>query len=365
MANRTRSITQSNLLYVGPSPATGAHFSTPPSGGTNLLSQLHRVQSANFGANVTRTDINQFGQLDALDRIILEAPTVNLDFSYIVANALNADSLGFVTNGVQSMISGILAKEEDEKNYFLVTTREGTDAIGNAEAGSTMTTIGIGNGFISNFSAQGAVGGFPTENVTVEGLNIVSYLSNAGSSPAVIPINGTRVSNSPFTVPVSASTTGVVGMSSALRPGDITISINDPLFGPSIEDLKIQSYNISVPLSRESLNKLGSTFAFSKEIQFPITATASITAIVGNLVTGGLDTVICNDGSNNIDITLRKPVCGGVGTPAVIYSLRGAKLASQSYTTQIGQNQEVTLNYEVSIGAGSSSNGIFLSGVLV
>ena len=52
-------------------------------------SQLRRVQSANYSFNVSRTDVNQFGQLSRIDSLILEAPTVSADISYYLADGYN------------------------------------------------------------------------------------------------------------------------------------------------------------------------------------------------------------------------------------------------------------------------------------
>jgi hypothetical protein len=74
---RTRVIYQSEALYVadGTLVPTAHH----PSGN---ITQIHRVQSANYGLTINRQDVNQFGNLARIDQISIEAPTVNLDFSY-------------------------------------------------------------------------------------------------------------------------------------------------------------------------------------------------------------------------------------------------------------------------------------------
>ena len=67
---RNRIIYQSEALFVS---ATGITAS-------GSVNQIHRVQSANYSFDLSRQDINQFGQLAALDRIILEQPiTLSLD----------------------------------------------------------------------------------------------------------------------------------------------------------------------------------------------------------------------------------------------------------------------------------------------
>lgn len=371
---KNRIISQSEAVYVSTGASATGYMLWP--GGTghtnggagtvNGLKQLHRIQSANYSANVTRTDINQFGQLSALDRIILQSPTVSLSLDYLVANAYNAGVLGFTVDGTAGMASGILTKSQDEKNYFISTVREGEDAINNNDASSTKFTIGIGNGFITNFTAAGSVGNFATESVTIEGLNLATYIGATGlASPAIVPSGGFRVSAlgpNNFSIPQAIS--GVDGGVSAIRPGDISVTLTDPVLGPSVSDMKIQSYSLSVPLSRTPLEKLGSPFSFSKELQFPIQATLSIEAELGDMVTGDISSLYCNDTEQGINITLRKPQCGGGGPIAVQYIITGAKLESQSYTSQIGQNKRVSLQYVTTIGGpNDNQHNVKISGL--
>ena len=130
---RNRVIYQSEALYVSQSPAVSGFFNdktllVPGSYDAddlrrphnNMIEQLHRIQTCNYSFNIARTDINQFGELAAIDRVVMDTPTVALDFSYILATMENEDRLGFVTNGSISCLSGILNKVEDEKNYYLI-----------------------------------------------------------------------------------------------------------------------------------------------------------------------------------------------------------------------------------------------------
>jgi len=364
---RNRIISQTEAIYCSTGPnATGYMLLSGGQSGTNTIQQLHRIQSANYSANVTRTDVNQYGQLAALDRIILQAPTVTANIDYIVANTYNANTLGFTTDGTAGMLSGILNKTEDEKNYFVETVKEGSDAIGDIDPDSTKFTIGIGNGFISNFQARGSVGNFATESVTIEALNLATYQGTTGlASPAIVPSGGQRVSQpNLFTLPVATS--GQAGAVPAIRPGDITLNFSDPVLGPKVSDLKIQSYDLSVPISRQPLNKLGSPFPFSREIQFPVNVTLTIESELGDLITGDISALFCNDTQQNITINLAKPQCGGGGPIAVQYNVLGAKLENQSYTSQIGQNKRVSLQFITTIGGPNDTvHNVFVSGNLV
>ena len=169
---RNRVFYQSESVFAGPAGATGVHVdllqgSLNLAESNNDIKRLQRIQSANYSFTVDRTDVNQFGELAAIDRIILTSPTVSMDFSYILANVANENILGFKTDGSTSAIANIIDKTKDERNYFIKTSAAGVDNIGSEVAlgkGDTATdgVIGIGNGFITSYTAEGAVGDFPT-----------------------------------------------------------------------------------------------------------------------------------------------------------------------------------------------------------
>lgn len=365
MSTYNRIISQVEAVFVSTGPnATGYMLSIGGTGGVNLVQQIERVQSANYSANINRTDVNQYGQLAAIDRIILNPPTVTANIDYIVASAYNANTLGFTTDGSAGCISGILAQTEDEKNYFVEEVKEGSDVVGNTDPDSTKFTHAVGNGFISNFQARGSVGNFATEAITVEGLNLATFIGTTGlPSPAIIPSGGQRVSlPNYFSLPAGVSGASTVP---AIRPGDITLTLADPVFGPSVADLKIQSYDLSIPLARQAINKLGSPFPFTRQINFPVNVTLTIEAELGASVTGDLSSLFCNDTNQNIHIYLAKPQCGGGGPIATSYHVLGAKLESQSYTSQIGQNKRVNLQYVTTIGGPTDQiHNILISGSL-
>lgn len=360
---RNRIIYQSEAIYVGPSPATGDHFSSGNSG-TNLVQQLHRIQSTNHSWSLTRQDVNQEGQLAAIDRIILETPSVTFDFDYLLTSAINEDRLGLFPSGSVSAISGILNKTEDEKNYLIKLAPEGSDAINYTPNNSDVW--GIGNGFLSSYSSTAQVGGLPTVSVSVEALNVRYYKgqSTGLSLPAVNPEDGSNIADKVFSLPLGVS--GAAGQVSALRPGDITVDLNNAGLGIDVNDVKIQSYTLSFDLTREPLQKLGSRFAFSREIQFPVTVSASFEANVGDLNSGNLSDFICNDPTYDLTITLNEPTCtGGTSDTAIKYELKGAKLDSQDFGggSVGGENRSVTMNFSAQLGSAEDlTRGLFVSG---
>ena len=378
---RNRVIYQSEALYVGPTPIAADHDRD------NVL-QLQRVQSANYSFNLERQDVNQFGELASIDRVILSAPTVSLDFSYLVANLHNESGLGFTTLDLSnsdyiSCISGILNKTSDEKNYFIKTVKEGADALSidshpdsdtfdeGAADELVQSTIGIGNGFITSYTAEGSVGNFPTATVNVEALNMVI---NSGASgfkvPSVNPSDGAAITAYDVNLPTQVSTPAT-DTTSVLRPGQVTVSIVDngqafagtafDEMGVLVSDAKIQSYNISFDLGRTPLEKLGSKFAFAREIDFPVTITASIEANVGELTTGNLADMISTDQNYDLFVRLKDPTNTTIN---VDYHIKKAKLDSEEFSSAIGDNKSVTLNFSAQVGGPSQNDiGFFMSGV--
>jgi len=398
---RNRIIYQSEALFAGPSPATGYHMlsgtvqvpsvdianATLPV--TSRVKELQRIQTANYSFNITRQDVNQFGELAAIDRVILESPTVSLDTSYILGSLENESILGFsVTPSGDtinfSALSGILNKEEDERNYFIQTAPEGNDVLGQSPVTDPSTTvntnvIGIGNGFVSSYTTEGAVGDFPTASVSVEGLNMAFDNGVSGNSiPAITPTDGQKITAIKYALPKFASSNNTSGVS-ALRPGDITLSFYPngstteitEFTGVSISDAKIQSYSLSFDLARDPLQKLGSRFAFAREITFPVTVTCSIDANLGDLTTGSLADIIDQDDAYDIDIKLNAPGTAGASSAVAKadnvmsrYILKKCKLDSQEYTSDIGSNKAVSLSFSAQIGGPAQQDvGLFISGL--
>tara|TARA_B100002019_G_scaffold293469_1_gene321289 strand:- start:3138 stop:4721 length:1584 start_codon:yes stop_codon:yes gene_type:complete len=357
--------------------------STSGSWGT-AIEQLKRIQSANYSFTVNRTDVNQFGQLGRIDAIVNESPVVNLDFSYYITDGENERLLGFVTHGQKEHLSGIMVKEQNEfgHNMFILTVPEGRDAV----KGDTMvaedrkSVISIGNAFITDYSIEASVGGMPTVSVTMEGLNIKSDVGGTDfrEIPAINPQDGTQICDTCFVLPPSESGFGVP----CLKAGDIHLDLNGrALISKQISgdtrdysegsddrgSAHIQSFTLSAPLARESLNRMGNTYAFAKEIEYPVTATLTVNALVSDIKAGNLaDEIYCG---NMVDLKIRmqNPMCIRC-TPnnqpdGITIDFKGAYLESEGFTSAIGENKSVDLTFVTQItGPEEDDKGIFFSG---
>ena len=368
-----------------------------------IIKQLKRIQSANYGFTVNRTDVNQFGHLSRLDSVVVESPTVNLDFSYYLLDGYNERQLEFVTDGMINTLSGALNPELNQagSNFFIVTTPESRDVVnGDVNLSSEnkeddKTVIALGNGYVTDYSVEVAVGALPTATVTVEGMNIRSDIGTTGLNlPAVDMVNGSIISDAwkdgeqgvvnpdgctgLFSVPAAQSGYAGCGDVAALRPGDVVLDIDNAalltkqvegdVMKPLVGSAHIQSASISLPLARTTLQRLGSTFEFSKALDLPITATLSISAILSDLKQSNMVDLLCQCADLNLSVTIHNPDCVDCRTKdsdiAMKFSLKGCQLDSENITSTIGENKTVELSFSCQVGgADDPGKGLFIYGI--
>jgi hypothetical protein len=376
---RNRVIYQSEALYVSKninSTATGEH------------AQLRRVQSANYNFSIERQDVNQFGQLARIDALVLKSPTVSLDFTYYPTDGYNEKALGFyVQNTAQgdsteaNFASGQMAGSSGQ-NFYIVTAEEGSDlnTLTGEYALSGKAVIGIGNGYLSNYTFNASVGNLPTSSVTIEGLNIKSsdIIGKTGSgggvatgnfvlSPTIDPVAGSELSiTGRLSSPVAADGASYVA---ALRPGDISLSFGDytgvnatgaPIATLAGDGINIQSASITLPLSRTPIERLGSRFAFARVVDFPIVATLNVSAVLNEVETKSVAQMLEDNSKREITLTIGKP---GSTAKAMIFKFKGSQLQSESFSSSIGANKTVDLVFQTQVGGPTdTNNGIYLSG---
>jgi len=419
---RNRVIYQSQALFIAPSstglqvsgttgPNIGAAATTPTTtgelaSGISLLKKMDRIQSCNFNFSINRQDINEFGKLARIDSIVMETPTVGLDFSYYVTDGYNERLMGFnitgvtdtnIINGAQA-ISGLLSDLQGN-NYYILTVDEGEDVVGGTLTPNS-TIVGIGNGFISEYSFEASVGAIPTANVTIEAFNIKSDASEvpvtltAASGPIgtaganIVTITGNSPAVDLFAQPATKLTsvgkaykldysrdfTGSIGTAagvnftgfttgvsavSALRPGDIILSLPSSQGLTNLTDAHIQSFSFTLPLSRTVLQRLGNTFGFARVIDVPINMDLTLSAIVSELRDENLFDILASPTKQDFTITLRDSSSNN----KISYNIKAAILQGETYSENLGDNQTVDLTYTVQIGgANDTTAGLFMSG---
>lgn len=346
-------------VFVGPSPATGYFFDSGASG-NNWIQPLQRIQTFDHNFTINRKNVNQLGQLGAIDRIIVEPPTVAATATYYIADVSNERKIGLNVSGQISCVTDLINGAQADKNIFLAITPSGNDNVG--FTGETQV-VQLGNAFLNSYRVTARVGDVPTVDIGWEALNWAPLTGSINQpSQAIVPTNGTLVNGPTFTLPVNTS--GFVGSPAALRPGDITVSLSNSELGVDETDLKIQEFSIDVPLRLANLDKMGSRYAYAKVPVFPVDITTSVTAYLGNLTTGNLSNIFCNDSKYTLTFTLYDPTCPVQTSVAAQYTVKGAKLTTQSNPNRIGENAStIALSYTSQLaGTNDVNNGLFISG---
>ena len=279
------------------------------------------VQSVSYGLDLAREDINQFGQLGALDRVILEAPTSNMEVNYY-ASGLTQAQLG----GTAGLLSGAVTGHTFPLKVGLKSTEEDY-----AKGG---TEIVITSGYLTSFSTEGSVGAIPTQTLTFEGLDL-SYGTN---SQIALPDTG-------VTFPLQQNVTVQLGT-------DTTSSLGD---GDSEFDVFVthaQSATFSFELGVEPLNQLGNAMAYARVPSYPATATM---AIEGLAVSGKLALALTD--INSIEQRARTATSDGwkeydceISIGGIKYQLVNASVDSVSFDSSIGDNATCSLTLASSIG---------------
>jgi len=376
--NRNRVIYQSEALF-----ASKEYNSTTLSD----HAQIQRVQSANYGFTINRQDVNQFGNLARIDSLILESPTVNFDITYYPTNGFNERLLGFHVENTNNPTTGQFPSghmvSNSGQNLFILTTPEGRDANLNRQTNSTNNTfIGVGNAFLSDYSLDLSVGSLPTCSVSFEASNILTDASvsgNAGlsaftgiTSPGINPTSGTSLGlevQIPFATGNSFTGDYVSDDKdkvTALRPGDIQLDLSDfdgntlsSLIGD--QGLHIQSANLSVPLSRTPIERLGSKFPFARTVDFPINATLNVNAVVNTVEAQNLADLISGCEQSLAAVTLTLKECDQ--TVGLQVRLLGCTLDSENFSSSIGSNKSVDLTFSTQLGGvKDKTKGVFFSG---
>ena len=93
-----------------------------------------------------------------------------------------------------------------------------------------------------------------------------------------------------------------------------------------------------------------------------MTITASVEANVGELTTGNLADMIQADQDYDLFVRLKDPTNNS--TIHVDYHIKKAKLDSEEFSSAIGDNKSVTLNFSAQVGGPSQNDiGFFMSGI--
>ena len=285
---------------------------------------LMGVQSCNYGVEISREDVNQYGQLGAIDKVIMDAPTCTTEVNYYCGgfggpSAEGANLSGLLRAAIESKTASVLvALDSTEGQDYSVTASD--------------TVVVLESGSMTSLSCDATVGGIPTNTLNFQGLDF-RYGTNSGGDEVAVP--GTSLT--------IATQTGV------------QISIADATTNTKYNNF--QTAGVSFDLGTEVLRRLGdsaSPYYYGIVPTFPAQASINFESLA---IDEGIKTVVSNlkqsaktstsvvvGGMTNVSINV-----GGTG-----YKLVNGTVDSHNFSSSIGDNVTLDATFNASIGGANS-----------
>ena len=292
------------------------------------------VQSCSYGLDVTREDVLQFGDLGAVDRIILEAPVANMEVSMYV-NGLAGSKLDEI---VRKGVSGTAI------TCLVSLGSEGTDY-----DGVGVSSVSVVSGSLTSLSAEASVGAIPTLTLGFEGTDLAYGTTNAGVPDTDIDV-ATQSGIIVKMDQVSGSFTGHY-----IHPQSCSVS-----FDLGVEGLQELSYETAAGLATA-----GNKFQYARVPSYPASASMELEAFAVDkgmtMSLAGLEQK-ASDGTTG-DANEGGKINVGVDMGGTTFNLVHATLDSVSFSSSIGDTAATcNATFGVSIGGPTSDSRLVISG---
>jgi hypothetical protein len=296
------------------------------------------VQSCSYGLDVTREDVLQFGDLGAVDRIVLEAPVANMEVSMYVNGLAGTKLKNLVDKGVSgTAIDCVVSLGAEGSDY--------TD-------GSDISNVKITSGSLTSLSAEASVGSIPTLTLGFEGTDL-SYSTGASDS-----------ADAPTTDISVATQSGVV-----VKMDQVTGTFTGHYVHP-------QSCSVSFDLGVEGLQELtyettagiiggGNKYQYARVPSYPATASMELEAFA---IDKGMSMTLASlqqkaSEGNASGANLGGKVNVGVDMGGTTFTLINSTLDSVSFSSSIGDTAATcNATFSVSIGGPNSNSRLDIAG---
>jgi hypothetical protein len=164
---------------------------------------------------------------------------------------------------------------------------------------------------------------------------------------------------------------------SCLRPGDIemhlgsegnaavmtTLPAGTPPTDHTVKSCHVQSFSIDMPMGRTPLQRLGTPYAYTRPLDFPLVVNISVSAIVSDLKKGNIAEHLFNFENHDLHFILREPQVGGAGPVAMAFYVRGAQIEGESFSSSIGDNKSVDITFSCQVGGPEdTTKGLMVGG---
>lgn len=305
---------------------------------------LQGIQGAQFALSYPRVDAGSWdgaGTQELVDR-----PRADLTISWVTASGINERALGF--GSTPSGTTSALAAMNDERNFYLLINQDYQDAIGHTDmVGGRM--LALGNGVLTQFSLNAAVGQPTTCEATIQGLNLLVQPSGGSGQPlpAIGKQLGTATTGRYTLNPASQTIASYFeAMPSAMQlTFDTGCAIGVLLSGQNA--CPIESFGFTIELPRAEAKDLGWAYPASRPVQWPATVNVRAEAVVNGFQLDALNRYGCPDTGYAFTVGFKNS-CTTVDDFS--WRFRGAKLEGETIGVNVGGGSaKVSLNWSLSI----------------
>jgi len=279
-----------------------------------------RVQSVEYSFVNQSQDVRAVGYDKFVTRgfqsPVTRSPDVAFSIEYLFAEGKNEIASNLYVGKTYSLFKNFYSLDDkDDINIFVVASNldkhRDIASITKESDFDGYTVVGIGNAFLVGWSYTAKVGGFPNGSLKYLGSTINFSEYDSQSRPRLPSIKlGKDNQKSEENLILSSEymagighdleNTGVVFDEfldpeiSAITPGDVKVNISKisgSQGGAKINSIHaaIQSIDLDVNISRQSIYGLGSNFVFDRKLQLPITGNLSMSLILRDFEYNNID----------------------------------------------------------------------------
>jgi hypothetical protein len=268
---------------------------------------------------------------------------------------------------------GIPLTTREPRNFFAIVRKDQLDANDLQELPPNKTnnyyTVCFGDCYLRSYSTNASYNSIPIAQTSFVCNNINVYEGASGYYiPSINTTNHTKNSGVSFYIPNTFEGTGIP---TVFLPRDITLSIKQSNtsavpedIGFNFNDIKLQNYNISFDLTRDSLYGVGHQYPLDRPINLPVFANVSFEAFAGDHQASSLVDLIKKDVDYDISIKLKfknNNYFTGVG---IQYDILKAKFNSLNSSMSIGSREVISFSFMSELKPNNTGEGLFLSGFL-
>lgn len=323
-------------LYVGGPAPYSSNFESLT---TNTL---EGIQSTNIALSFPRIDA--FGWDGGGDQTQVERPRAELEMSWLFASGVNERNIGLTVTPNYSLSA--LSNLNAERNYYLLANLAHQDLVG--YSGFNNSVFAFGNGLLSHYGFNAAVGQPTTVNATISALNLLIQPSGTGQVlPAIYKQSGIGVTGR-YTLPFAQQT---VRNYFETSPNNIVLTFDT---GCAIGALlsgnlacPLQSFGFSFDIPRQETKNMGWAYPDTRAAQWPITIGIHAEAMLNGIQNDALNRFNCPDSGFNFGVRFNN-ACN-VDSDAFTFQFNGAKLNSQNFTARVGAYVRVSMDWSLKI----------------